>query len=79
MSTPEPPVPGPDLTRTLQTVMHRIATIRENLELFEYEAVQLVRACGVTWEEIGETQVPPISRQAAAKRFSHPKPRRSTS
>lgn len=57
--------------------MQRVATIRENLEIFEYEAVQLVRACGVTWEEIGETQIPPISRQAAAKRFSHPKPRRT--
>lgn len=73
------PAPDPDLTTALITFMHRITTIRENLELFEYEAVQLVRACGVTWEEIGETQVPPISRQAAAKRFSHPKPRRTPS
>lgn len=74
-----PPLPPTDpavIASTLLTVMQRVATIRENLEIFEYEAVQLVRACGVTWEEIGETQVPPISRQAAAKRFSHPKPRR---
>lgn len=75
-----PPLPPTDpavIASTLLTVMQRVATIRDNLEIFEYEAVQLVRACGVTWEEIGETQVPPISRQAAAKRFSHPKPRRS--
>lgn len=74
-----PPLPPTDpavIASTLLTVMQRVATIRDNLEIFEYEAVQLVRACGVTWEEIGETQVPPISRQAAAKRFSHPKPRR---
>jgi hypothetical protein len=76
---PTPPSPDPTLVRALFRVMHRVATIREHLELFEYEAVQLVRACGVTWEEIGETQVPPISRQAAAKRFSHPKPRRTSS
>lgn len=75
---PLPPPSDPTLVASaLLTVMQRVATIRENLEIFEYEAVQLVRACGVTWEEIGETQVPPISRQAAAKRFSHPKPRRA--
>jgi predicted DNA-binding protein (UPF0251 family) len=51
-----------------------LAELRHDLERLEWEAVRLVRSTGVSWEAIGEELG--ISRQAATRRFSHPKPRR---
>lgn len=51
-----------------------VAQFRQDLERLEWEAVRLVRSAGVSWEAIGDELG--ISRQAATRRFSHPKPRR---
>lgn len=48
---------------------------RRVIAQIEFDAVQVVREAGATWEEIGE--VLGISRQAARRRFEQPRKRRS--
>ena len=65
--TPQPPTPT--------GVLRELAEVRRSLEALEYEAIQLVRAAGATWEAIGDELG--ISRQAARSRFAKPRPRRT--
>ncbi len=57
---------------TLRSVVR--ADLRRRADLVEYQAVQLVREAGATWEDIGEALG--ISRQAARERFGTPRQRR---
>lgn len=66
--------PGPD--DRLAAVLRHIHTIESALRDLQYDLVKLVNDTGVSWDRIGEAHDPPISRQAARKRYSHPKPRR---
>lgn len=68
--------PVPSLPTQLAVVLEQLAQTRAALEHLEFEAVQLVRAAGGSWDLIGDELG--ISRQAATSRFSHPKPRRQT-
>lgn len=61
----------------LAAVLASIRTIEESLQALRYDVVHLINDQGVSWDQIGEAHDPPISRQAARKRYSHPKPRRN--
>lgn len=63
----------------LRTVLRELATLKEAHEQLEFETVQLARHLGMSWTRIGEAHDPPISREAATKRYSHAKPRRRRS
>lgn len=71
---------GPDhdasAEQRLRAVLSRLAELADLRERLEYELVTLVNQLGVSWDRIGEAHEPPISRQAARKRYSHPKRRR---
>lgn len=60
----------------LRAVLKELANLKEAHERLEYETVQLARHLGMSWARIGEAHDPPISRERATKRYSHPKPRR---
>lgn len=59
---------------TLSAVLRELKALRMAVARLEYEAVQLIRENGGTWEDIAEEL--DISRQAAARRFAKPKGRR---
>lgn len=59
---------------TWVALLQEVAEARRRMDRIEYHAVELVRAAGATWEDIGETFG--ISRQAARQRFGEPRPRR---
>lgn len=61
----------------LRAVLKEISRLRDALQQLEHEVVHLTISLGVTWEEVGEAHDPPIARQNAQKRYSHPKPRRA--
>jgi hypothetical protein len=61
----------------LVAVLSHIQAMEVALRYLQHDLVQLVNSLGVTWDTIGEAHDPPISRQAARKRYSHPKPRRT--
>lgn len=65
---PEDPEPPP-----LVALLEELAEVRRRIDFVEYHAVQLLRAVGATWEDIGEALG--ISRQAARQRFSQPRRR----
>lgn len=67
-----------DVEPRYRRILDEINTIRATLARLEVEAVQLLRDHGVTWEAIGEGLDPPISRQAAARRFEQPRKRRQS-
>lgn len=71
-----PPSQTPNLAR-LSDLFSEIAEMHQVLERLEHNVVQFARDMGITWEAIGEAHDPPIARQTAQKRYSHPKPRRS--
>ena len=54
-------------------VLEELVSIRAAVARLEYQTVDLVRASGASWEEIGETLG--ISRQAAARKFGQPRRR----
>lgn len=58
----------------LSAVLRELKALRMAVARLEYEAVQLIRENGGTWEDIAEEL--DISRQAAARRFAKPKGRR---
>lgn len=60
----------------LRAVLQELGKLKEAHELLEYATVQLARQLGMSWARIGEAHDPPISRERATKRYSHPKPRR---
>ena len=68
-------IPGPD--ERLAAVLGHIQVLQVTLRDLQYDLVHLVNSLGVSWDRIGEAHDPPISRQAARKRYSHPKPRRA--
>lgn len=72
------PIPDldPAVEQRLRRVLAQLVEVREAHERLEHEIVNLVNELGVSWDMIGEAHDPPISRQAASKRYSHPKPRR---
>mgnify|MGYP000707546421 CR=1 FL=1 len=55
-------------------LLKEIAHTRDHVDHIEFQAIQLVRSKGATWEEIGEAFG--ISRQAARERFGLPRRRR---
>lgn len=65
-----------DVETRLRRVLTELAALRDHLRRLEYEAVQVARAAGLTWEQIGEAHEPPISRQRAQQRYNQPKQRR---
>lgn len=65
----------PDLTR-MAIILEEIGAIRESLDRLEFEVAGMARDNGATWDAIGEAHDPPIARQTAQKKYSHPKPRR---
>lgn len=68
-----------ELEPRYRRILDEIAALRSSLERLEVDVVQLLRDYGVTWEAIGEGLDPPISRQAAARRFEQPRRRRRRS
>lgn len=71
-----PPVqPAPE--ERLAAVLGHIQTLELALRNLQHDLVQLVNGLGMSWDKIGEAHDPPISRQAARKRYSHPKQRRT--
>jgi len=70
-----PPSQTPNLVR-LSALLSELAAIRQLVEALENDVVLFARDMGATWEAIGEAHDPPIARQTAQKRYSHPKPRR---
>lgn len=60
-------------------ILDEVGALRASLDRLEVDVVQLLRDYGVTWEAIGEGLDPPISRQAAARRFEQPRRRRRRS
>lgn len=60
----------------LRAVLAEIKALRDSLQHLEHDVAHLVVSLGVTWEELGEAHDPPMARQNAQKRYSHPKPRR---
>lgn len=72
---PRPRVETPNLDR-LSALLSELATLRTLLESIENDVVLLARDMGATWEAVGEAHDPPIARQTAQKKYSHPKPRR---
>lgn len=69
-----PVVTGEPPTEKLATVLAALGVVHRSVAIFEYEAVQLLRAHGASWEQIGDQLE--ISGQAAARRFSRPRGRR---
>lgn len=76
MDTRKPPPVNADLDAHLQRVIATLAAMRNAQERLEHEVIALINRLDVSWDRIGEAHDPPISRQAARKRYSHPKPRR---
>lgn len=60
----------------LRRVLRQLESLRQAHRALEHEVITLVNELGISWDRIGEAHDPPISRQAAKKRYSHPKPRR---
>jgi hypothetical protein len=56
-------------------VLGQLKTVRHEVDVLEHLVVSLLRDRGASWEEIGDELG--ITRQAAARRFSHAKPRRN--
>ena len=54
-------------------VLGELLTIRQAVTRLEYQTVNLVRASGASWEDIGEALG--ISRQAAARKYGQPRRR----
>lgn len=67
-----------DSASELRIVVEELRALGSHLQQLEYSVIRLMRAQGVTWEAIGEAHEPPLSRQRAAERYSHPKPRRQS-
>lgn len=70
-----PRVETPNLAR-LSALLSELAELRGLIETIENDVVLFARDLGATWEAIGEAHDPPIARQTAQKKYSHPKPRR---
>lgn len=70
--------PDPDLARRMAELLAELSALRRSVARLEYQTVELVRASGASWETIGENLDPPLSRQAAARKFSQPRGRRIT-
>lgn len=66
-----------DPDERLARLLADITALRDALQHTEYNAVHLAHDLGMSWDRIGEAHDPPISGVRAAKRYSHPKPRRS--
>jgi DNA invertase Pin-like site-specific DNA recombinase len=62
-------------TPSIAEFLNSVGQLRRDLERLEWEAVRLLRSAGASWEAIGDELG--ITRQAATRRFSHPKPRRN--
>ena len=56
-------------------LLAEITEMRRRLDRVEYETVSLLRAVGVTWDDIGEELG--ISRQAARERYERVRTRRA--
>ena len=72
------PMLPPASEARLRAVLSEIKALHETLQRLEHEVAHLAVSLGVTWEELGEAHDPPVARQNAQKRYSHPKPRRRT-
>lgn len=57
-------------------LLEELDELRERVARVEYEAIQVLRENGTTWEDIGEALG--ISRQAARSRFGRPRHWRRT-
>lgn len=55
-------------------LLREVLEARRRLDRVEFYAVELARAAGATWEDVGELFG--ISRQAARQRFGEPRQRR---
>lgn len=55
--------------------LRSLVTMREAIARAEYDAVQLARAAGATWEAIGDELG--ISRQAARRKYGQPRQRQA--
>jgi hypothetical protein len=62
----------------LRVVLGEVAMIYDACQQLEHHVVHLAHELGMTWARIGEAHDPPISRERATKRYSHPKPRRTS-
>lgn len=65
---------GDEEPRAWQRLLETIVSARRELDRMEFEAVQVVREAGATWEDIGDALG--ISRQAARQRFGEVRQRR---
>lgn len=72
-----PPAMRDPVEQRLAAVLAEMATISDALQRLEHDVAHLVNELGVTWDVIGDAHDPPISRQAARKRYDRPKPRRN--
>lgn len=61
----------------LAAVLAELADLSAIIQRLEHDVTHLINELGVTWDAIGEAHDPPISRQAARKRYARPKPRRA--
>jgi hypothetical protein len=66
---------APAAAEQLARVLADLAQVRRTIDELEHQVAMLARVAGATWEEIGESMVPPISRQAARSRLGEPKRR----